>query len=1317
MKKILIHLIYFLLMLIGCCSLSAQTIIELSNGTDIIQIDSSYFLLTGFDTCEIVTDKILVKYQTTANDTDIVEIEQNYQLENKFLLKSGWIIYYIPPQQDYISFIEDLLNEDNVENVEVDFLFSYQATPNDPAYLNGDIWYIDNLNMPSAWDIEVGHDDVIVGVLDSGFDWDVEDFGPDNGIGYNHIYQNEYTYPIYLGSGNYNYHGTKTAGIIAGKTNNGTQISGIAGGWNSNPVKIDMQVVGHDGADYTAAAAGLYTAVWLDNASVINMSFGLLTPDPLPPNTEALQSEIEMAYGKGVTMFASNGNVHRLNECEPVPLESKYIAWPAKSEFVIAVGATQPDPIADIHWHEVVWAPGDLMSAYSSDTELSAPGKDIYVYDNGNWTVQSGTSFSTAMASGVAALMISANPCLYNTDIEYILKETARKANPDFCWGYEYDWNEEKPGHCIYLGYGVIDAYQALLLATSHNINEVTTNETWSEPKWFNHDLTIKSGGNLTITTTVKFCPGNKIIVEPGAHLLIDGGTLTCSCNDLWGGIEVQGNPELSQNPGTNQGCVEIINSGKIEKATYGIYSSNGGIVFATDAMFHNNYRAVHFENYPDVNRSFFTRCTFDWGEDLDPAVNTFLDGSQYFIGAEYVSPIKVYGCTFENNVNINSLPFNERGYGILANNAKFIISGASSQPAVGDPNEIKTYFKKLYYGARFLRAFNTYDLNIAHSRFENNLKGLSIGGFTGQSFAQVVLSEFKVLPPSLIPGNYDSYGMYLNNCSGYIVEDNEFYRESTTPEGIGLVINESGPYDNMIYNNSFQYLEYAVIAQGCNRNDDLMGLCFKCNDFSHNTNDIVITSSAPESPDQGINVNQGNKTSAAKNTFTIQNNEYDINNPFDQITYYHDQYSGQNPVIPVPTIGVTNYQVFGSTYDKQIDCPSNYSGGGSGIDELTEDLNEAKAASDSLEQVLYQLIDGGSTGNLVNEVEYTSSQTALETRDMLIQESPFLSDSVMKTAINNEIALPNSMIRDVFLVNPQSAKSGDVLGALNQRVVPMPDSMMVQIMGGLEVIGEKEELTGLFSIWNQRYLTAFQKILHLYYEDTTGQYGFDSIVSLMNQKEGLSNRYELVTLFYGNGMYSEGNQILNTIPQQFQLSATETENHNKFVTLSLIMEQVNSDSAGINSLDSSQIATLTTMASGTHCMAGIFSRNLLIMSGNIGYTEPIILPVVSSRPAWHPLTTDPSNLDQNKYYLRVFPNPASNYFIVDYQINVPVKPNESISIVLTDELGRELKSYYRTIQYDQITVATNGLASGNHFVVLKIGQTPQKTIKIVLNK
>src|SRR5690606_14477007 len=130
-----------------------------------------------------------------------------------------------------------------------------------------------------------------------------------------------------------------------------------------------------------------------------------------------------------------------------------------------------------------------------------------------------------------------------------------------------------------------------------------------------NGNLVIKSGYRLTIEGTVGMGPDQRIIVERGAQLWVDGGTITTSCGDkMWRGIEVWGTSSADQEPILNnpdQGFVNLLNGATIEHARDGITvirkndngsinwgGYTGGIVIARDAIFQNCRRAVEFWPY-----------------------------------------------------------------------------------------------------------------------------------------------------------------------------------------------------------------------------------------------------------------------------------------------------------------------------------------------------------------------------------------------------------------------------------------------------------------------------------------------------------------------------------------------------------------------------------------------------------------------------------------------------------------------------------------------------------------------------------------------
>ncbi|MFZ4708203.1 MAG: WD40/YVTN/BNR-like repeat-containing protein, partial [Bacteroidales bacterium] len=153
----------------------------------------------------------------------------------------------------------------------------------------------------------------------------------------------------------------------------------------------------------------------------------------------------------------------------------------------------------------------------------------------------------------------------------------------------------------------------------------LTGNVTLIAPQRFANNIIIEPGVSLTIKSKVYMLPSTKIIVKPGGELILNGGTITSGCNQLWSGIEVWGNSLAGQGPMSNQGKIYILNGGVIANAQIGILCSKrdcescdihepgyaGGLIWCDSAYFVNNRIAVQFAPYNFFSHSYFRRTHF----------------------------------------------------------------------------------------------------------------------------------------------------------------------------------------------------------------------------------------------------------------------------------------------------------------------------------------------------------------------------------------------------------------------------------------------------------------------------------------------------------------------------------------------------------------------------------------------------------------------------------------------------------------------------------------------------------------------------------
>ncbi len=349
----------------------------------------------------------------------------------------------IPASQDLESAITILLADSTVEYAEPVYSnFRALYVPNDPLAdpINGTQYALKNVKAFEAWDVHKGNPDVTIGVVDYGFEVTHDDIKGkiqyntadpvdgidndkdgyiDNYAGWNSINNNN----SLVG----NNHGTRVAGCAAGQVDNGIGIAGIAPNCRLLPVS------GYDPA--TGRFSGFTGLVYLaeKGCQVINLSWG--RPGP----ASYLEQEVinYAAINHDVVITASAGN-----EATDV---SRYW-WPASYENVISVAATGS---ADLKWG----AGGTGGSAYNDKIDIAAPGQDIVSSVDGNgYNYDSGTSYSSPIVAGAAALVRSMYPGLSAAEVAQRLIATADDI-------YSLSGNSPYVGK---LGSGRLNVYRAL---------------------------------------------------------------------------------------------------------------------------------------------------------------------------------------------------------------------------------------------------------------------------------------------------------------------------------------------------------------------------------------------------------------------------------------------------------------------------------------------------------------------------------------------------------------------------------------------------------------------------------------------------------------------------------------------------------------------------------------------------------------------------------------------------------------------------------------------------------------------------------------
>lgn len=236
-------------------------------------------------------------------------------------------------------------------------------------------------------------------------------------------------------------HGTFVAGLIAGTgANSGGAIKGMA----PNAGLVSLKIAGRDGTtDVTRVLEALeWIVTFKDTYSirVVNLSLG--TDSRQSYAIDPLDFAIERVWNDGLVVVAAAGNTG----------PGTGVLKPGDDPLVITVGSTNDHTTTTITDDNVAtfsssgltvdgFAKPDLVASGRSIVSSRSPGSAIDVANptaaiGDTYAKGSGTSFSTGIVSGAAALILARNPLLNPNQVKQRLTATARTLGSNAAAGH-----------------------------------------------------------------------------------------------------------------------------------------------------------------------------------------------------------------------------------------------------------------------------------------------------------------------------------------------------------------------------------------------------------------------------------------------------------------------------------------------------------------------------------------------------------------------------------------------------------------------------------------------------------------------------------------------------------------------------------------------------------------------------------------------------------------------------------------------------------------------------------------------------------------
>ena len=277
-------------------------------------------------------------------------------------------------------------------------------------------WGLKKIGAPQAWKKTAGSKDIIVGVIDTGVDYNHPDLSyniyrnpnetadnkidddnngfVDDVIGWDFVHKDNLPFDDHM-------HGTHVSGTIGAVGNNGIGVSGV----NQTVTLLGVKAFDSQGSGEVATAIEAIEYAVAQGAKVLNNSWGD------SEFSKALEDVIGAAGEKGVTVVCAAGNETNNNDKTPT-----YPATIIKDNVISVAASTDTDTLA-------------FFSNYGKKTvHLAAPGAGIYsTVPDKKYDYLDGTSMASPHVAGAAALVLSEKPELSPKEIRKLLMDSVDK--------------------------------------------------------------------------------------------------------------------------------------------------------------------------------------------------------------------------------------------------------------------------------------------------------------------------------------------------------------------------------------------------------------------------------------------------------------------------------------------------------------------------------------------------------------------------------------------------------------------------------------------------------------------------------------------------------------------------------------------------------------------------------------------------------------------------------------------------------------------------------------------------------------------------
>lgn len=875
----------------------------------------------------------------------------------------------------------------------------------------------------------------------------------------------------------------------------------------------------------------------------------------------------------------------------------------------------------------------------------------------------------------------------------------------------------------------------------------VSQDETWDFEMRLYQDLVVESGATLTITCQLEMPTDGKIIVEPNARLILDGGVLTTArySDTFWSGIQVWGTTTQHQYPAnhpTHQGLVILKNGAVVEHARNLFtnwkpddWNSIGGAIQATDATFRNCRRSVEFMAYQNYlpgnpnslrgNISRFTRCHFVVDDD-------YRGGDDFYAHASLwkVDGIDFVGCKFENlQTTIDESAY--LGAGIVSIDAAYRVIPDCDilvQGACPPQHTVRTVFRGLDHGIRAGNSSTSRRFVVDRADFHANIAGVYANGVPGYQVknCRFFMGERSIPLTHPHEQHWSGYhrGIFSTESWAFLVDDNELAQDGDNGLTEGIVIGYSRDHNDVVFRNKAIGLARGYIGEGVCADltpsgTPIRGLWFLCNENDGNSRDFW-SRKIDNAWDEGshiIRTNQGVSKRPADNTFDQNaangpSSDFHVTTTFSPIGYWHRNTGNYIPVyhstglFPAVVTHIPANNCAGKIVGVPHEPPSGMPPG-----PLMETMLERKGAYADTRYLYEQLIDGGNTDAVLEEIQESWPQDAWTLRGYLLDRSPYLSTASLRQMVQRGI-MPDAMVTEILVANPEATRQDGFLRWLQEESGhALPEYLLGMVVASWDQRTYRDALENEMALHHGEMTQAANALLHHYRSDTA-QVPLDSVRWVWRQLRTPAARFGEALAWLEEDRFDSAATAIAWIPEEHRLGADGLAEVQRMQDWIGFLQGVHGSGRTTLQLDSAEVQQLVALAGAAYDRPAAFISNLLCF----GYAicRPPMTGGDDGAPKSLPRTELPAAGRLVQALLAIHPNPADAWVAFDYDLLVP--PDDAV-LVVRDVTGREV---YRKALHEarqQVMWDTRMMAPGTYTASLINGKQLLRSEKIVIRQ